>query len=285
MNELSTLCERAGINLDDILENKDSYYRTFYIRKKDNKPRPIDAPFGDLITAQKICVKYLSDKKDLVHDKAKAFRKGVSLRHNAAPHINKRKVLKIDLKDFFGSIKQDMVARILGDKIADLVCYRGRLPQGAPTSPIVSNIIAYNLDCQLEAWAAQHNLSYTRYADDMSFSGDSIPESYRRDLNRFIRSQDLRINYKKTKLVSNNREQCITGVNVNKIASISKRKCRHKLRAVLYYYGKNGMKLTEEIKGMLAYIKSINEQQYQKLVRDYERHFQWSTERTSSGTE
>lgn len=265
------ILQKNGIDLQKLLEQKNNYYRSFRISKGKGRYRYINAPFGILIDVQKICITYLSNKTHLIHPKAKAFRKGISLKHNATPHANSKKVLKIDLKDFFGTITHNMVAEKLGHTIADLVTHRGVLPQGAPTSPIISNIVAYKLDEKMSEWATKHDLTYTRYADDMAFSGNYIPNDYRKELNIIVQSEGFTINKKKTKLLSNNQEQSITGVNVNRNISISKRKCRHNLRAVLYYYGRNNIELTDEIKGMLAYIKSINQSQYKKLVRDYER--------------
>jgi len=271
---IDKLAQQEGIDIDAVLANKESYYRTFAIKKRDGKYRHINAPFGDLIQLQKLCLGYLSSGRFPIHPCAKAFRHGVSVSENALPHQNKKKVLKIDLKDFFGSINESMIEPLLGQKITQLVTLNGVLPQGAPTSPAVSNIYSYPLDCFMLAWAQRHNLDYTRYADDMTFSGTHIPHNYKRDLDEIVRSQSLKINYKKTKLISSNYEQSVTGIVVNDKVSISKRKCRHKLRSILYYYGRNQLELTDEIKGMLAYIKSVNLKQYQKLVRDYER--QWA---------
>jgi RNA-directed DNA polymerase len=267
---LYRLCAQEGIDLDTVLANKETYYRTFSIKKRDGRYRQINAPFGDLIRVQKLCLQYISTGRFIIHPSAKAFRRRISLADNAGPHKNQKKILKIDLKDFFGSIKDTMIEPLLGHLITQISTLNGQLPQGAPTSPTVSNIYAYPLDCFMAQWAERHGLNYTRYADDMTFSGNYIPHYFKRELDQIVRSQSLRINYKKTKLISSNYEQSVTGVVVNDKVSISKRKCRHKLRAVLYYYGKNQLELTEEIKGMLAYIKSINLEQYQKLVRDYE---------------
>lgn len=270
-NVLRNLCQEEGLDLDRLIQDKEFYYRSFRIPKGNGKFRCIDAPYGDLIKAQKICVKYLSTKPELVHPLAKAFKKGVSLWYNALPHVGHKNLLKIDLKDFFGTITEAMVAAKLGWDIAALVTYRGYVPQGAPTSPIISNIIAYSLDCKMHAWAKKNSLAYTRYADDMSFSGSAIPEDYRTHLNSIVISEGFIINSKKTRLQRPHRQQSVTGITVNDKVSISKRKCRHNLRAVLYFYGKNKLPLTDEIKGMLSYIKSISESQYQKLVGDYEK--------------
>jgi hypothetical protein len=199
----------------------------------------------------------------------------MSLKHNALPHTDKKKLLKLDLKNFFGTITYHHIKEKLGDVIADLTTLNGIVPQGAPTSPIISNIVAYEMDCKMEEWARAHCLSYTRYADDMAFSGNEIPINYKEELNDIVTFFGFIINRKKTKLISSNKEQCVTGVTVNKKdPSISKRRCRHKLRAVLHYYGKNKLELTEEIKGLLSYIQSVNRIQYLKLMGDYERRKQ-----------
>lgn len=274
-HELIKLCRKQNIDLQEILKNKNNYYHTFYIRKRDGKQRPINAPFGSLIIVQKICVSYLSDKANLIHPKARAFRRGLSLKHNALPHTGQNKLLKIDLKNFFSTITYNHIKEKLDDLIAELTTLNGIVPQGAPTSPIISNIIAYDMDCKMNEWATKHGLSYTRYADDMAFSGSKIPIDYKKALHSIVTSSGFVMNRRKTRLISNNREQCVTGVTVNKKSpSISKRRCRHKLRAILHYYGKNRTELTDEIKGLLAYIKSVNKSQYSKLVGDYEQQKQ-----------
>ena len=155
-------------------------YATFYISKKSGGTRRIDAPTTNIkILQQKLnqILQLTYPVKPSVH----AFVPNKNVKTNAENHLKKRWVLNVDLKDFFPSINFGRVrGMFMGNPyylpssvatvLANLCCYQGSLPQGAPTSPIISNMICSQMDSQLQRLAKTNRSTYTRYADDITFS-------------------------------------------------------------------------------------------------------------------
>ena len=167
----------------------DSYYDTFEIPKKNGESRQIHAPSGDLKQLQKKLAQRLWDvyrefieENEIQDNISHAFQKGKSIITNANIHRNKRYVLNLDLKDFFDHFHFGRVRGFfmknknfelpveIATMIAQLTCYEGKLPQGAPTSPIITNLVCNILDMRLLKIAKKYRVVYTRYADDMTFS-------------------------------------------------------------------------------------------------------------------
>ena len=155
-------------------------YSTFHIRKKGGGERRIDAPTTNVkILQQKLnqVLQTVYSSKPSVH----GFATGKSVKSNAEQHVGKKWVFNLDLEDFFPSINFGRVRGMFMGKpyclpqkvatvLAHLCCYQGRIAQGAPTSPVVSNMICAQMDSQLQRLAMANRCTYTRYADDMTFS-------------------------------------------------------------------------------------------------------------------
>ena len=127
----------------------------------------------------------------------------------------------MDIKDFFPSIKELQILKIFRDmgysasaaaRLADICCYEGELPQGAPTSPYLANLRCRELDSRLEEIALQYGLTYTRYADDMTFSGDFDAAELLRKTESFLRIYGLELNHEKTRLCTRGSRQIVTGI-------------------------------------------------------------------------
>lgn len=162
------------------VQSKSSQYKIFTIPKKRGGTREIKAP----ITALKIMQRKLSqvlysvyNSKPSVH----GFAPGRSIVTNAEVHSKKRFVLNLDLKDFFPSINFGRVRGMFLGKpyflneevattLAQICCHQNQLPQGAPTSPVISNMLCAQLDSKLQQLAKVCKCTYTRYADDITFS-------------------------------------------------------------------------------------------------------------------
>ncbi|MBK9270712.1 MAG: RNA-directed DNA polymerase [Saprospiraceae bacterium] len=143
---------------------------------------------------------------------------------NAKKHLGCKHLLNIDLKDFFHQIREDKVVAIFSrhfpqfedaliDLLARLVCYKARLPMGAPTSPVLSNYAAIPLDEQLMAYCSQSGISYTRYADDLSFSSKQAIS--RIDYEHFlhcVQTCGFEVNPKKIRWAKENNPKEITGL-------------------------------------------------------------------------
>ena len=210
--------------LEEILNNVSGLYQEFWMRKRSGGYRMISAPDKDLQAIQSTIYSRILSSVTIVHPAAVGFRCGRSVVDNAAPHLGKRYVLKMDIHDFFGSIRSprvrqtfkkigypENVSKVLGA----LCCLHRHLPQGAPTSPALSNIVGYEMDRKLAALAAEYGLTYTRYADDLTFSGDVFPkEQIIPQVKRIIRDEKFEPNHKKTHFMNQSSRKIITGVSV-----------------------------------------------------------------------
>jgi retron-type reverse transcriptase len=210
--------------LEEILNNVSGHYQEFWMRKRSGGYRMISAPDKDLQAIQSTIYSRILSSVTIVHPAAVGFRCGRSVVDNAAPHLGKRYVLKMDIHDFFGSIRSprvrqtfkkigypENVSKVLGA----LCCLHRHLPQGAPTSPALSNIVGYEMDRKLAALAAEYGLTYTRYADDLTFSGDVFPkEQIISQVKRIIRDEKFEPNHKKTHFMNQSSRKIITGVSV-----------------------------------------------------------------------
>ncbi|AMG76311.1 reverse transcriptase family protein [Sphingopyxis granuli] len=144
------------------------------------KKRMILAPSKDLKAIQRAIARHISSKFT-AHPIAHAYENGRSIFANARQHVGARSILKIDLVNFFGSIGRQSIIDALrlllddfGDRdievIADLCCCDGYLPQGSPASPVLSNLVCYPLDVELDRLARRHGCKVTRFSDDITFS-------------------------------------------------------------------------------------------------------------------
>lgn len=254
LNEISTRTELADFleipihKLTYILyvKHPHSYYETFEIPKKNGELRTIHAPKKELKYIQTKLLAALSahvTKYNLVNATTEnishAFKKNKSIFTNASYHKDKRYILNVDLKDYFehfhfGRVrgyfhknKMFCLPIEIATIIAQLTCYNGSLPQGAPTSPIITNLICNILDMHIIKLARKYGLHYTRYADDMTFSTNrkDFPQTYisfLNDLKSEIESFGFEINENKTRLIYNTSRQEVTGLVVNKKVNVCK---------------------------------------------------------------
>ena len=181
---------------------------------------------------------------------AKAYHTNISLKDNAVPHLNKKIVLKLDIKNFFDSINFldiynscfpiDYFPKQVGMLLTHLCTYYDYLPQGAPTSSYISNLVMKGFDEEIGRYCENLDISYTRYSDDMTFSGDLNPS----EIIKFVRTNlyklGLQLNNEKICVINKGNRQSVTGINVNnKIQTpINYRK---KLRQEIYFIKKYGL--------------------------------------------
>ncbi len=240
------------------------YYRNFTIAKKSGKPRSISEPLPNLKEIQTWILQNLLSKAS-VSKFAKAYIKDKGLRHNIRFHTNQKMILTTDIQDFFPSLKFAEVEKVfwnlgytkrLSNLLAKLCCKSGSLPQGAPTSPYLSNLIMKDIDNKIGDFCTIRKIRYTRYADDMSFSGDFNSNELKSYLKSQLTSKNLQLNHQKSKLMLRSNSQIVTGIVVNEKAQVS-RKIRQKLRQELHYIEKFG------VDGHLSY-NGVEDQNYLK---------------------
>lgn len=224
------------------------YYRSFTIAKKTGKPRNISEPLPNLKEIQTWILNNILSKVT-ISKYAKAYIKGKGLKHNVRFHVNQKQLFTADIYNFFPSLTVEEVEQIffnlgytkaLSNLLAKLCCKSGTLPQGAPTSPYLSNLILLPIDNKIGDFCNVRKIRYTRYADDLSFSGDfNVPElkSYLTDC---LAEKNLKLNEKKCRLMLKNQRQMVTGVVVNEKLQ-AHREERNRIRQQLYYIQKFGL--------------------------------------------
>jgi len=237
-----------------VSNSQDSFYRKFSIKKSDKTDRIIKEPLPLL---KEIQVWILENILNYIPSSiyTKAFKKNFSIKDNARFHQNQNIVICMDIKDYFGSIKEFKVHELfynlgyskqVSTLLAKLCCLGNSLPQGAPTSPAISNIVTIEMDTELVNLAKMmsskdYNIRYTRYADDITFSGKKIDKKYLiNSVRKIIKKYDFELNTKKTRVLGRNSRQLVTGIVVNKKMQVSRNK-RQELRANMYYINKFGI--------------------------------------------
>lgn len=245
-------------------------YRFFKIPKKSGGERKIFAPDPYLIFIQRTILDILTIYFEPNRD-SHGFIKERSIVTNAEIHTNKNYVLNVDIADFFPSIKFSKISALLikapfnfSPEMAKMItrfCVKGgKLPQGAPTSPILSNIVCQELDLKLKSFAKKHKQDYSRYADDITFSGYRrvYDEDFFKELNKIIRSEKLLLKRSKTRIQPRNKRQEVTGLTVNDKINVNRNYIRE-LRAMIHHYkvGKAPDKAYAIISGKLEFLKMV----------------------------
>ena len=297
-------------------------YRVFSLPKKAGGNRQITAPATALRIIQRKSAQIFEcvyQPRACVH----GFVRGRSIVSNAKMHTRQKYVLRVDLKDFFPSINFGRVRGLFmaapyqrNDKVAtgfaQICCFDNQLPQGAPTSPIVSNMIVARMDSELQHFATENKCIYTRYADDLIFS-TSVPkfpsEIAMQDVNgppgkftvgpqldRIINSNGFVVNLDKVRLQIRPSRQTVTGLVVNnKYVNVQRRYIR-RLRSMLYAWKRWGLERAEDeflskyydpqlrnpdsdkpcfraiVKGKIAYIAMVRGK-HDNLYRNYRGKF------------
>ncbi|WP_418417337.1 retron Ec67 family RNA-directed DNA polymerase/endonuclease [Blautia sp.] len=263
----------------------ENLYQSFEIPKKNGEIRCINAPQEPLKHVQRLLAKRLMAVQEENYLKSNAIVHGFTRKRgiitNGKSHRNKRFVLNIDLEDFFDSFHFGrvkgyfqknqffMLPEEVAACIANIACYNGKLPQGAPSSPVITNLICAILDRRLAAIAKKFRLTYTRYADDLTFSTNSKVFLEKKDellseIYAVIEKSGFKVNHYKTRISYRDSRQEVTGLVVNNKISV-KREYYKKTRSMLdhLYRGipveHNGVELTQQqIEGRLAFINQID---------------------------
>ncbi len=269
--------EAMGISLNELrfltydrTTSKVSHYKHFQIAKKTGGFRNISAPMPRLKRSQYWVLDNILAKMKL-HDAAHGFVLGRSIITNATPHVGKGVVINMDLKDFFPTITYRRVKGLfhkagysesLATVLALLCCEpdvtavdmdgehyfvqqgERHLPQGAPTSPMISNLLCRALDRRLMGLAKKYGFTYTRYADDLTFSGSKEALGHIGKIlfgtEYIVTKEGFVLHPDKTRVMKKGRQQEVTGLVVNDRLSVD-RKSLKKFRALLHQAGKTGL--------------------------------------------
>lgn len=284
-----------------ISNNIEKNYKVYKIKKRNGKYRTIYEPNSMLKQIQKqILINILNNKS--ISKYAKAYHKGISLKDNAIPHINKKIILKLDIKNFFESISFldvynacfsiEYFPKSVGFILTYLCTYDNHLTQGSPTSAYISNLIMKEFDEEIGNWCNINDISYTRYSDDMTFSGNFNPSELIIKIRKMLYKLGLELNNDKIHIVNKSQSQNVTGIIVNEKLQVNA-KYRNKIRQEIYYIKKfglkshlnkcniniNKLKYLDKLYGRILYVLQINKfdqefLKYKKFIEELKRQYQ-----------
>lgn len=266
--------------LYSLSNNIEKNYRVYKIKKRNGKYRTIYEPNVLLKHIQRSILNNILNNKS-ISIYAKAYHKGISLRDNSLVHVNKDLVLKLDIKDFFVSISFvdiynscfpiEYFPKSVGMLLTYLCTYDDHLTQGSPTSAYISNLVMKDFDEEIGYFCECNNISYTRYSDDMTFSGSFNPSDIIIKVRGMLSKMGLELNEDKIHVVYRSSCQSVTGIVVNEKVQVSS-KYRNKIRQEIYYIQKYGLeshmdrcgikgdklKYLNRLYGRILYVLQIN---------------------------
>lgn len=273
--------------INKIMLFSEQFYKSYKLRKKNGGYREISIPNVRLRYIQR----WILDNilyKIAVSDNVKGFVPGLSILDNARYHINKNLVITMDIKDFFPTIRFEKVFNIfyyygytkeLSYCFARICTLDNMLPQGAPTSPYLANIVCNKMDIRINQFCKCINADFTRYADDITISGNKNLGIYIKVVKEIIQDEGFSINNKKTRFMYNNRQQIVTGLNVNNKVTVPKNKVRY-LRQQIYYIKKFGvvrhlkrinydkLNIKEHLYGLAYFINMVDNDKGSNFIRE-----------------
>lgn len=258
---IEQIAELADICLEELLRmihSPRNFYHSFLIPKRNGGSRQIQAPMPSILKVQRwILVEIL--EKIPIEDVAHGFTEGKSVLTNAKLHVGKRCLLKFDIKEFFPSIK---LVRIIGlfksfgfsasisNALARLTVLDNSLVQGSAASPRISNLIARSLDRRLEALANELGLTYSRYADDLAFSGRTISLQVSQYVRNIVEAEGFFMNEKKTRLTRGQGKKIVAGISVGTEKPLVTKSFKRQLRSEIYKLLRDGISMGSTVDGI-----------------------------------
>jgi len=262
--------------------NPDLHYRRYRIRKTLHGYRKIEAPRRFLKIVQRWIYDYILSDISL-SSSVHGFVRNKDIFSNVQPHLKSKNIMVIDIKDFFPSIKQKQVKHVFKELgfpvkvtiiLTNLCTLDGRLPQGAPTSPALANIVFSPVDNQLISLAKEWECEYTRYADDLIFSGNMrFTNKHKLRVIKIIEEAGFRINPKKTRIIGSGGRQIVAGLVANE-KGLPPRLKRMEWRAMFHQASLDPKKFKGEglkLMGIAAFVNKYNSilsKQYKEIARE-----------------
>ena len=292
VNHFCYLSNSSSKQVNYFFLKKEKAYVTFNLPKKAGGFREINAPSKKMKSIQRWILDHILYKMN-VGDYVHGFVPKRSILTNASIHVSQNLVLGIDIKDFFPSISFNSVFRIFKSVgytqktahfLADLCTYQGKLPQGAPTSPMLANLAIASLDIIIDKYCKRRNFKYSRYADDITISGSHELPMHKQKIIAIIEGSGFAVNEEKTRLHSRGSRQKVTGLVVNDKVSIG-RSQKKILRAIVHNILKNGCEIEnrekdpffkEKIFGKLAFAKMVEPDFANPLIKKL-KCFNWAS--------
>ena len=266
--ELAHFSKLVGFDLHVVaamVHSTETFYRRFEIPKSSGGVRVIEAPLPSLLSVQRWILQNILKKLE-INGAAHGFVRGRSIVTNASAHIGGKDLFKCDIKEFFPSVLIARVAAIfksfgysptVSAFLARICTLRGSLPQGGATSPALSNVTLRRMDRRLLALAGEAGLVYTRYADDLNFSGDCISWSFGRLVRKIAQEEGFELNDAKTRRIGAKSKKLITGLVVKKDGLSLPRTTKREIRQQVHRIIKDGAISESERYGDLLYVDRV----------------------------
>lgn len=285
MDITSSICRKLDITLSDLISfsiNAPKKYKVYSIPKRTMGHRVIAQPTKELKNYQRVVVDELS-KILPIHQCAFAYRKGLSIKENALQHLDSNYLLKMDFQNFFNRIKPKLFFEALSSNgihlsdqdrtvLALLLFWKPGLKRsktlvlsvGAPSSPLITNFVMYSFDSVMDAWCKKMGITYTRYADDITFSTKdkdilfSVPNIVRKNLRKTV--PGLSVNELKTTYSSKAHNRHVTGVTLTCDNKLSLGRAKKKYISSLIHKFKMGLISVDDLsylKGMISFSRHI----------------------------
>lgn len=277
INKLSRLIGIPRNVLEEYAAEANTHYSPFTYKqiKKDGsvKLRIIDNPDKSMRAIQKKINKTLLSPLCMELPKYMTGSiKGRSTKQNAAPHVGREALLLMDIQDCFPSINYGQVYDVYRNRIgcsppvakilAKLTTYRSKLPQGAPTSPSICNLVMEPMVKDLSTIAIKANVNFTQYVDDLTFSGTHKNlQSIRQAITKTVKSYGFRVNRSKTEEIRQSNSMRVTGLVVNRQVSVGRKYLRTVQRDIL----KNEDQTKS--KGKISYVMSVSKSKSESLKK------------------
>lgn len=297
-DDIERMMELSISDLYRLSNSKYKHYRLISIPKKNGEMRDLTVPDHELKMIQnKIYNCFL--KAVRLSPRAKAYVNGGSTYKNAVHHRGKAMILKLDIRHFFDNILYSHVKdRVFGPDqydektrvlLTELCTYEGHLAQGAPTSPAISNIVMTRFDMEIGKWCDRMSVDYTRYCDDMTFSGTFDPSLIIFKVECELGKMGLNLNSSKTKVIMQGQQMNVTGIIVNNKIRVPAT-YRRDIRQEMYFIKKYGItdhlyhrRITcdcesykRKLLGRINYVLTINRHdeemlEYRKILLDMDK--------------
>jgi retron-type reverse transcriptase len=256
-------------------------YKTFFIKKRDGTSREINSPCVSLKIVQRWVLEnilYRIKASQYSYGFSKENPKGSPLVYCAKKHKNNLYILKLDLKNFYPSIKREKVYytfsnigynSIVSNLLTNICVFNGKLPQGAVTSPYLANLICRHLDLRIAGYCNKRDIVYTRYADDLAFSCDDR-ELLRKIycmIKKIVEDEGFSLNEKKTIFMTPKNHKSVLGVTVNDELLKAPKQIKRQIRAMIHYQVVTGdYSMNDQIRGYIAYVDSIENNYKDKCI-------------------
>jgi hypothetical protein len=278
LEDLSLITHISKYTIYQFSKNSNKHYKIYSIPKTNGEERIIRQPSKKMKGLQSwILVNILNKLK--VAAPCKGFEKKSSIIDNVLPHIEANILITIDIRDFFDSIGRRKVFNVFkmigyNDFISTIftnICtFKDILPQGSPCSPKLANLVSMSMDNRIQGYVGKRGITYTRYADDLSFSGYNPGKVIKilPMIKSIIQDEGFSLNSRKTRIAGSARAKIITGLVLsNDSFGIGKKKYKI-LRAKIHYLtlnkNKDNFKLLNHVKGWLSYLRMVDIDRYKK---------------------